>query len=59
MEHVANLLGDRREELVTFINGELRIHRTSIPATDRRVCLMQAPLYRNDMTHRLMGYPCR
>ena len=34
---------DRREELVTFINGELRIHRTSIPATDRRVCLLQAP----------------
>ena len=25
--------------------------------TDRRVCLMQDPLYRNDVTHRSMGYP--
>ena len=38
-------------------NGELRIYSTSIPATDRRVCLMQDPIYRNDVTHRSMGYP--
>ena len=36
--------------------GELRICSTSIPARNRRVCLMQDPLY-NDVTHRSMGYP--
>ena len=57
MQHVADLLGDWREEIVTFTNGELRIYVTSIPATDRRVTLMQDRLYRNDVTHRSMGYP--
>lgn len=37
------------------------MRRLGIPsmalATDRRVCLMQDPLYRNDVTHRSMGYP--
>jgi rhamnogalacturonan endolyase len=42
---------------VTFAGGELRIYATSIPATDRRVTLMQDRLYRNDVTHRSMGYP--
>jgi len=53
---VADLLGDWREEIVTFASGELRIYSTAIPATDRRVTLMQDPLYRNDVTHRSMGY---
>ena len=56
VQHVADITGDWREEIVTFINGELRIYSTSIPATSRRVCLMQDPLYRNDVTHRSMGY---
>jgi hypothetical protein len=42
---------------VTFVNGELRIYASSIPAKDRRVCLMQDPIYRHDVTHRAMGYP--
>jgi rhamnogalacturonan endolyase len=54
---VADLLGDWREEIVTFTNGELRIHSTTLPATDRRVTLMQDPLYRNYVTERTMGYP--
>ncbi|HEY0968880.1 MAG TPA: hypothetical protein VGD88_15925 [Opitutaceae bacterium] len=54
---VADLLGDWREEIVTFTNGELRIYSTTIPATDRRVTLMQDPLYRNYVTERTMGYP--
>jgi len=33
----------------------LRIYSTTIPAVDRRVCLMQDALYRNDVTHRSMG----
>ena len=42
---------------MTFTNGELRVYSTAIPATDRRVTLMQDRLYRNDVTHRSMGYP--
>jgi rhamnogalacturonan endolyase len=57
VQHVADILGDWREEIVTFSNGELRIYGTTIPASDRRVTLMQDPLYRNDVTHRSMGYP--
>ncbi len=53
---VADIVGDWREEVVTFINGELRIFSTVIPANDRRVCLMQDALYRNDVTQRSMGY---
>jgi rhamnogalacturonan endolyase len=57
VQHVADIVGDWREEIVTFANGALRIYSTPIPATTRRVCLMQDPLYRNDVTHRSMGYP--
>lgn len=57
VQHVADITGDWREEIVTFAEGALRVYATSIPATDRRACLMQDPLYRNDVTHRSMGYP--
>ena len=57
IQMVADLLGDWREEIVVFAEGELRIYTTVIPAVDRRICLMQDPLYRNDVTHRSMGYP--
>ena len=57
IHHVADLAGDWREEIVTFIGGELRVYSTTIAAADRRVTLMQDPLYRNDATHRSMGYP--
>lgn len=54
---VADILGDWREELITFTNGELRIYSTTIPSADRRISLMQDPLYRNYVTERTMGYP--
>jgi rhamnogalacturonan endolyase len=57
VQHVADIVGDWREEIITFAEGELRIYRTSVPAVDRRLCLMQDRLYRNDVTHRSMGYP--
>ena len=57
VQHVADIIGDWREEIITYTAGELRIYSTTIPATDRRVSLMQDPLYRNDVTHRSMGYP--
>jgi rhamnogalacturonan endolyase len=52
----ADILGDWREEIVTFASGRLRIYTTTIPAVDRRVCLMQDPLYRLDVAFRAMGY---
>jgi rhamnogalacturonan endolyase len=57
VQQVADIVGDWREEVVTFASGELRIYMTSLPARDRRVTLMQDPLYRHDVTHRSMGYP--
>lgn len=54
---IADLYGDWREELITAVPGELRIYTTTIPASDRRVCLMQDHLYRSDVAHRSMGYP--
>jgi rhamnogalacturonan endolyase len=56
VHQVADLFGDWREEVVTSANGELRVYSTAIRAADRRVTLMQDPLYRNDVTHRSMGY---
>ncbi|NLE32273.1 MAG: hypothetical protein GX619_04515, partial [Bacteroidales bacterium] len=52
----ADLDGDWREEIITALPGELRIYRSNIPATDRRVSLMQDALYRNHIAHRSMGY---
>jgi rhamnogalacturonan endolyase len=53
---VADILGDWREELVLSLPGELRIYTTTIPARDRRVTLMQDPIYRADVAHAAMGY---
>ncbi len=52
-----DILGDWREEIVTFIDGEVRIYSTIIPAADRRVTLMQDPLYRIDVGLIVQGYP--
>ncbi len=52
----ADILGDWREELITSVKGELRIYTTTIPATDRHVCLLQDPIYRQDVAHLAMGY---
>jgi hypothetical protein len=53
---IADLMGDWREEIVTVLPGELRIYTTTIPAADRRVTLMQDPIYRGDVTMRSQGY---
>lgn len=53
---MADILGDWREELITVLPGELRIYTTTLPAQDRRVCLMQDPVYRAEVAHRSMGY---
>lgn len=53
---IADILGDWREEIITSVKGELRIYTTTIPATDRRACLMQDRLYRMDVVTAAMGY---
>ena len=53
---MADILGDWREALITILAGELRIYTTTIPAKDRRVCLMQDQVYRAEVAHRPMGY---
>jgi len=53
---MADILGDWREELITVLPGELRIYTTTLPARDRRVSLMQDPVYRAEVAHRSMGY---
>lgn len=53
---MADILGDWREELITIKKGELKVYTTTIPASDRRVCLMQDPVYRAEVAHRSMGY---
>jgi rhamnogalacturonan endolyase len=53
----ADILGDWREEIITAQSGKLCVYTTTIPASDRRVCLMQNPLYRADVANLSMGYP--
>jgi rhamnogalacturonan endolyase len=53
---IADVLGDWREEILSTVDGELRIYTTTIPAVDRRPCLMQDPIYRIDAAHATMGY---
>jgi rhamnogalacturonan endolyase len=53
---IADCLGDWREEIVTALDGEIRIYSTTVSATSRRVCLMQDRLYRTDVAMQTMGY---
>ena len=53
---IADILGDWREELIVSVSGQMRIYATTIRAADRRVCLMQDPIYRIDVAHAAMGY---
>ncbi|MDP6039336.1 MAG: dockerin type I domain-containing protein, partial [Candidatus Latescibacteria bacterium] len=53
---VADIQGDWREEIITSVDGEIRLYTTTIPAVDRRPCLMTDPIYRIDVAHGSMGY---
>jgi hypothetical protein len=53
---VVDCLGDHREEVITCVKGELRIYTSTIPASDRRVCLMQDHQYRLGVAAQTMGY---
>lgn len=52
----ADVFGDWREEILTTRPGELRIYSSTLPAHDRRITLMQDPIYRADTTMNTMGY---
>jgi len=54
---IADIAGDWREEIITVLPGEIRIYQTNIPASDRRVTLMQDPIYRSYVLQRSQGYP--
>jgi len=54
---IADLTGDWREEIVTAAGDEIRIYSTNLPARDRRVTLMQDPVYRSYIAERSQGYP--
>ncbi len=53
---IADCLGDWREEIITSLDGEIRIYTTTIPAKTRRVCLMQDRQYRTAVAMQTMGY---
>jgi len=53
---IADVLGDWREEIIASFPGEIRIYTTTIPAADRRVCLMQDRIYQADARMNSMGY---
>ncbi len=53
---VVDCLGDHREEVITSLKGEIRIYTSTIPASDRRVCLMQNHQYRLGVVAQTMGY---
>jgi len=54
---IGDFMGDWREEVITALHGELRIYQTNYPAKDRRITLIQDPIYRSYILHRSMGYP--
>jgi len=53
---VLDCLGDHREEVIACVKGELRIYTTTIPAPDRRPCLLQDHLYRMGVAAQTSGY---
>jgi rhamnogalacturonan endolyase len=53
---IADVIGDWREEVITAVEGELRIYTTTIPATSRRTALLQDHVYRIDTAHEAMAY---
>jgi len=55
---IADVIGDWREEVITCVDGELRIYTTTIPTNRRHRCLMQDRQYRLGVAAMSMGYFC-
>jgi len=54
--HIADLFGDWREEAIAFLPGEIRIYSSTIPAKNKRTCLMQDHQYRMGVASFSVGY---
>ena len=54
---IGDIFGDWREEVITSVDGEIRIYSTTIPAKDRRTTFLQDRNYRATLTESTMGYP--
>ncbi len=55
---IADIVGDWREEIITCVDGELRIYTTAIPTNLRHFCLLQDRQYRLGVAAMSMGYLC-
>jgi rhamnogalacturonan endolyase len=55
---IADVVGDWREEILTCVDGELRIYTTTVPTNLRRPCLLQDRQYRLGVAAMSMGYLC-
>jgi len=53
---IGDFLGDWREEIITSVDGEMRIYLTAIPAVSRNVCLLEDRQYRMGVAVQSMGY---
>ncbi len=53
---VVDCLGDYREEVITSLQGELRIYTSGIPASESRAPLMEDRQYRLGVVAQTMGY---
>ena len=53
---IGDFMGDWREEVITSLDGELRIYTTTIPSAHRYKTLMLDPIYRIDVAHASSGY---
>jgi rhamnogalacturonan endolyase len=53
---VGDIMGDWREEIVTGLEGELRIYSTTIPSDESRLTLIQDRMYRLGVSRSTTGY---
>ncbi|MDR1919016.1 MAG: hypothetical protein LBQ65_05145 [Tannerellaceae bacterium] len=54
--YVADIFGDWREESISLLKGEIRIYSSTLPAKNRKVCLMQDHHYRMGVASFSVGY---
>jgi len=53
---IADIVGDWREEVIGFADGQLRIYAPTTPASNRFYSFMHDPVYRMDVATMTMGY---
>jgi rhamnogalacturonan endolyase len=53
---IVDCLGDHREEVITALDGEIRIYTTTIPDDTPQPCLLLNRQYRSSIAAQTMGY---